>query len=34
MCTTKVVGVLKHEFGMVMTRQWEPRELGGEIVEF
>ena len=27
--TTKAVGASKHGAGMVMTRQWEPRELGG-----
>ena len=34
MCTTKAVGDLKHRVGMVVTCQWEPSKLGGEIVEF
>ena len=34
MCTTKAVGDLKHWIGMVTACQWEPSELGGEIVEF
>ena len=34
MCTTKVVEDLKHRAGVVATCQWEPSELGGEIVEF
>ena len=33
-CTTKSMGDLKHRFGMEVTRQWGPSELGGEIVEF
>ena len=28
-CTTKAVGVLKHGADVVVTRQWEPSELGG-----
>ena len=34
MCTTKAMRVLKHGAGVVVTRQREPSELGGEIVEF
>ena len=34
MCTTKAMGVLKHGVGVVVTHQWEPSKLGGEIVEF
>ena len=34
MCTTKAVGALKHRAGIVMTLQWEPSKLGGEILEF
>ena len=34
MCTTKAVGGLKYGVDIVMTHQWEPSELGGEIVEF
>ena len=33
-CSTKAMGDLKHRVGMVATRQWEPSELCGEIVEF
>ena len=33
MCTTKVMGDLKHGAGMVATSQWELSELGGEILE-
>ena len=33
-CSTKAVGDLKHGVGVVVTHQWEPSELGGEIVEF
>ena len=33
MCTTKAMGVLKHEAAVVMTHQWELSELGGEILE-
>jgi hypothetical protein len=33
MCTTKAMGVLKHGVGVVVTHQWEPSKLGGEIVE-
>ena len=29
----KKVGVLKHGAGVVVTRQWELSELGGEILE-
>ena len=29
----KAVGNLKHGAGMVATRQWELRELGGEILK-
>jgi hypothetical protein len=32
-CMTKDVKDLKHGFPMVTTCQWDPRELGGEIVE-
>jgi hypothetical protein len=32
MCTKKALGDLKHGFGMVTTCQWEPSELGAEIV--
>ena len=31
MCTTKAEGALKHRAGVVMTRQWEPSELGGDV---
>jgi hypothetical protein len=34
MCSTKAMGNLKPRVGVVMTPQWEPRELGGEIVKF
>ena len=34
MCTTKTMGALKHETVMVTAHQWEPSELGGEMVEF
>jgi hypothetical protein len=34
MFTTKAMGALKHGAGMVTTQQWEPSELGGEILEF
>jgi hypothetical protein len=33
MCTTKAMEDLKHRAGVVVTQQWEPSELGGEIVE-
>jgi hypothetical protein len=33
-CSTKAMGDLKHRVGMVASRQWEPRELGEQIVEF
>jgi hypothetical protein len=29
----KAMGVLKHEAGMVVTRQWELSELDGEILK-
>ena len=29
----KEMGVLKHQTGVVVTRQWELSELGGEISE-
>jgi hypothetical protein len=29
----KAVGDLKHRVGVVVTRQWELRKLGGEILE-
>jgi hypothetical protein len=29
--TTKAMGDLKHRVGMVVTRQWEPSELGGDV---
>jgi hypothetical protein len=33
-CTTKAMGDLKY-MGLVWKQhQWEPRELGGEVVEF
>ena len=32
--TTKAMGDLKHEAGVVTTCQWESSKLGGEIVEF
>jgi hypothetical protein len=32
MGTTKAVGVLKHRVGVVMTHQWGPSELGGDLL--
>ena len=34
MCITKAVGDLKLGVGVVVTGQWEPRELGGDFVKF
>jgi hypothetical protein len=34
MCTTKVMGVLNHGAGVVVTYQWELTEVGRKIVEF
>jgi hypothetical protein len=34
MSFTKPIEALKHGAGMVTTRQWEPRKLSGEILEF
>ena len=31
MCTTKAVGYLKHEVGLLVTCHWEPAELGGAL---
>ena len=32
MCTTKAVGDVKDEVGIVVTCQWELSELGGDVL--